>query len=70
MVSAFRSFFGDPDSTAYILVFPLLSDRGLVLGDARAEMERELAERKKQNSEVRVIDVFGSDAAPMHLIGC
>jgi hypothetical protein len=51
-------------------VFLPLSDRGLVLGDARVEMERELAEGMKQNSEVPVIDAFGGDAAPMHLIGC
>jgi hypothetical protein len=70
LVSAFRSFFGDPVSTAYTVVFLLLSDVGLVLGDARVEMDREFAEGKKQHSEVLVIDAFSSDAAPMYLIVC
>jgi predicted O-methyltransferase YrrM len=44
------------------------SDVTLVLGDARAEMERELAEGENQNFDVLVIDAFSSDAVPMHLM--
>ena len=49
-------------------MFLLLSGMTLVLGDARVEMEREFAEEKKQNFGVLVINVFSSDAVPMHLM--
>jgi hypothetical protein len=48
LVSTFRSLFGAPVSTSYTVVFLLFSGTSLVLGDARVEMERELA----------VIDLF------------
>jgi hypothetical protein len=51
-------------------MFLLLSAMAFVPGDARVEMKRELAEGMKQHSEVPVIDAFGGDAAPVHLIGC
>jgi hypothetical protein len=56
--------------TAYTVVLLLLSAKAFVPGDARVEMERELAEGMKPNSEVLVIDAFSGDAAPVHLIGC
>ena len=49
---------------------PTTPDRGLVLGDARVEMERGLAAGMKQHFEVLVIDAFSGDAAPTHLMGC
>ena len=47
MISTFRSFSGGPVPASYTVVFMLHPDRGLVLGDARVEVERELAEGKK-----------------------
>jgi len=69
-VSTFRLFVGASASTAYTVMLLLLSAMTFVPGDARVEMKRELAEGKKQHSEVLVIDAFGGDAAPTHLIGC
>ena len=40
----------------------------MVLGDARVEMERELARREPQQFDVLAIDAFSSDAIPVHLI--
>jgi len=44
------------------------SEVTLVLGDARVEMERELAAGENQAFDVLVIDAFSSDAVPMHLM--
>jgi cell division protein FtsL len=43
LVSTFRSLFCAPVSIAYTIVFLLFSGRALALGDARVEMEREIA---------------------------
>ncbi|MBL8829619.1 MAG: spermidine synthase [Planctomycetaceae bacterium] len=40
----------------------------LVLGDARIQMERQLADGKPQGFDVLVVDAFSSDAIPMHLL--
>lgn len=40
----------------------------VVLGDARISLERELAEGRPQRFDVLAIDVFSSDAIPVHLI--
>jgi hypothetical protein len=38
------------------------------MGDARIQMERQLAEGKVQGFDVLVVDAFSSDAIPMHLL--
>ena len=40
----------------------------IVLGDARIEMERELAAGQPQKFDVLAIDAFSSDSIPMHLL--
>jgi MFS family permease len=40
----------------------------VVLGDARIEMEHEIAEGQPQRFDVLAIDAFSSDAIPMHLL--
>jgi hypothetical protein len=40
----------------------------IVLGDARIEMERELAQGQPQQFDVLAVDAFSSDAIPMHLL--
>ena len=47
-------------------------DRGcktdVVLGDARIQMERQLARGERQGFDVLVVDAFSSDSIPMHLL--
>jgi len=43
-------------------------DLQIALGDARIQMERELAEQEPQAFDVLAIDAFSSDAIPMHLL--
>ena len=47
-------------------------DRGcridVVLGDARVQMERQLADGRPQGFDVLVVDAFSSDSIPMHLL--
>jgi len=38
------------------------------LGDARLLLEREVADGKKQNFDVLVLDAFSGDAVPVHLL--
>jgi hypothetical protein len=70
-VSTFRSFFGDSVSTAYTVVLLLLSGMALVLGDAGVELERELAEGKKQGLSGLAKTPLGSPISvrfnPVHL---
>jgi hypothetical protein len=40
----------------------------IVLGDARVQLERELAGGRAQDFDVIVVDAFSSDAIPMHLL--
>jgi hypothetical protein len=40
----------------------------VVLGDARAQMERELAEGQSHDYNVIAVDAFSSDAIPIHLL--
>jgi len=40
----------------------------IILGDARISLERELAEGGPQNFDVLVLDTFGSDSIPVHLV--
>lgn len=40
----------------------------VVLGDARVQMERELARGEPQKFDVLAVDAFSSDSIPMHLI--
>lgn len=39
-----------------------------VIGDGRLSMEKELAEKKKQNFHLFVVDAFNDDAIPVHLL--
>jgi hypothetical protein len=52
--------------------FSFLSDSRaqieIVLGDARLSLERELLEVGSENYDVLVLDVFSSDAIPVHLL--
>jgi hypothetical protein len=52
--------------------FSFLSDSQaqieIVLGDARLSLERELLEVGSENYDVLVLDVFSSDAIPVHLL--
>ncbi len=41
---------------------------GVTLGDARVQMERELAEGQSEDYDVIVVDAFSSDAIPIHLL--
>ena len=40
----------------------------IIQGDARLELERQLAEGQPQNFDLLVLDVFSSDAIPVHLL--
>ncbi|MFO0998788.1 MAG: hypothetical protein U0936_00480 [Planctomycetaceae bacterium] len=40
----------------------------VIIGDARIEMERELAKAESQQFDVLAIDAFSSDAIPVHLL--
>ena len=40
----------------------------IVLGDARVQMERELANGQAQDFDVIAVDAFSSDAIPLHLL--
>jgi len=40
----------------------------IIPGDARLSLEKELAAGQKQNYDVLVLDVFSSDAIPVHLL--
>jgi hypothetical protein len=40
----------------------------IVMGDARLEMEHELAKNQPQNLDLLVLDAFSSDAIPVHLL--
>jgi hypothetical protein len=40
----------------------------VVMGDARLEMERELAQHQSQQFDVLALDAFSSDAIPVHLL--
>jgi hypothetical protein len=40
----------------------------IVSGDARLELQRELAEAKPQRFDVLILDAFSSDSIPIHLI--
>lgn len=40
----------------------------IVLGDARVQLERELADADPQNFDVLAVDAFSSDAIPIHLL--
>jgi spermidine synthase len=40
----------------------------VVMGDARVQLERELAEGHPQNFDVLAVDAFSSDAIPIHLL--
>jgi hypothetical protein len=40
----------------------------IAMGDARVQLERELAERDPQNFDVLAVDAFSSDAIPIHLL--
>jgi hypothetical protein len=42
--------------------------KDIVLGDARVQMERELARGEPQKFDVLAVDAFSSDSIPMHLI--
>lgn len=44
------------------------ADVQIVLGDARVQMERELAESGPRNFDVLAVDAFSSDSIPMHLL--
>ena len=44
------------------------ADVQMALGDARINMERELADGQSQQFDVLAIDAFSSDAIPMHLL--
>jgi hypothetical protein len=44
------------------------ADITTVLGDARLSLERELAERDRQDFAVLVLDTFSSDSIPVHLV--
>jgi hypothetical protein len=45
-----------------------LGDVRVVLGDARLSLERELAAGDRQRFDVLALDVFSSDAIPVHLV--
>ena len=40
----------------------------VVLGDARVQLERELAEGHPENFDVLAVDAFSGDAIPIHLV--
>ncbi|MEP6963153.1 MAG: hypothetical protein ABI995_13820, partial [Acidobacteriota bacterium] len=44
------------------------ADKGIIMGDARLEMEKQLAAGESPNYDVLVIDAFSSDAIPVHLL--
>ena len=44
------------------------ADVQIVLGDARVQMERELAENGSRQFDVLAVDAFSSDSIPMHLL--
>jgi hypothetical protein len=44
------------------------ADTQVILGDARIEMEREIAAGQNQQFDVLAIDAFSSDAIPVHLL--
>lgn len=43
-------------------------ETSVILGDARIQMERQLASGDRQQFDILVVDAFSSDAIPMHLM--
>jgi hypothetical protein len=69
----FRFYEVNPDVEAMALRwFTFLKDSGarteIVLGDARVQLERELAAGRSHDLDVIAVDAFSSDAIPLHLL--
>jgi len=44
------------------------ADKGILMGDARLTLERQLATEGPQNYDILAVDAFSSDAIPVHLL--